>query len=77
LLTHPSEGGPIENKYDQRDAVEEDTALLPSFPLDSTQRVDGYTTKSYMTYMPEDPQKKAEVMAMEMRRCKRRQLIAS
>ena len=77
MLTHPSEGGPIENKYDQRDAVEEDTALLPSFPLDSTQRVDGYTTKSYMTYMPEDPQKKAEVMAMEMRRCKRRHLIAS
>jgi len=30
-----------------------------------------------MTYQPEDPLKKADLMAMEMRRCKRRHLIAS
>ena len=30
-----------------------------------------------MTYIPEDTLKKAELMAMEMRRCKRRHLIAS
>ena len=30
-----------------------------------------------MTYQPEDPLRKAELMAMEMRTCKRRYLIAS
>ena len=30
-----------------------------------------------MTYQPEDPLGKAELMAMEMRRCKRRHLITS
>jgi hypothetical protein len=30
-----------------------------------------------MTYQPADPLRKAELMAMEMRRCKRRHLIAS
>ena len=39
--------------------------------------MDGYTTKSYMTYMPEDPLKKVELRAVEMRRSKRRDLIAS
>jgi hypothetical protein len=39
--------------------------------------VDGYTTKGYMTYMPEDPLKKAELMAAEMRRSRKRDLIAS
>jgi hypothetical protein len=30
-----------------------------------------------LTYQPEDPLRKAELMAMEMRRCKRRHLVAS
>ena len=34
-------------------------------------------TKGYMTYQPEDPLRKAEMMAVEMRKCKRRDLIAS
>ena len=33
-------------------------------------------TKGYMTYQPEDPPRKAELMAFEMRRSKRRDLIA-
>ena len=33
--------------------------------------------KGYMTYQPEDPLRKAELMAVEMRRSKRRDLIAS
>ena len=37
----------------------------------------GNKTKGHMTYQPEDPMKKAELMAMEMRRSKRRDLIAS
>ena len=37
----------------------------------------GYKTKGHFTYQPEDPLRKAELMAMEMRRCKRRHLIAS
>ena len=36
-----------------------------------------YKTKVHMTYQPEDPLKKAELMAMEMRRSKKRYLIAS
>ena len=34
-------------------------------------------TKGYMTYQPEDPLSKAELMAVEMRKCKKRDLIAS
>ena len=41
------------------------------------QRVNGYATKGYMTYMPEDPLKKAELMAVEMRRSRKKDLIAS
>ena len=41
------------------------------------QIVGGKKTKGYMTYQPEDPQKKAELIAVEMRRSKRRDLIAS
>ena len=41
------------------------------------QRVNGYATKGYMTYHSEDPLRKAELMAEEMRRSKRRHLIAS
>ena len=37
----------------------------------------GNKTKGYMTYQPEDPLRKAELMAVEMRRSKRRYLIAS
>ena len=37
----------------------------------------GYKTKGHMTYQPEDPLKKAELMAMEMRRSRKRDLIAS
>ena len=37
----------------------------------------GNKTKGYMTYQPEDPLRKAELMAEEMRRSKRRHLIAS
>ena len=37
----------------------------------------GYKTKDHMTYQPEDPLKKAELMAVEMRRSKRRDFIAS
>ena len=37
----------------------------------------GNKTKGHMTYQPEDPLKKAELMAVEMRRSKRRDLIAS
>ena len=33
--------------------------------------------KRHMTYQPEDPLRKAELMAEEMRRSKRRHLIAS
>ena len=39
--------------------------------------VGGNKTKGYMTYQPEDPLRKAELMAEEMRRSKRRHLIAS
>ena len=39
--------------------------------------VGGNKIKRYMTYQPEDPLKKAELMAEEMRRSKRRSLIAS
>ena len=39
--------------------------------------VGGNKTKGYMTYQPEDPLRKAELMAVEMRRSKRRYLIAS
>ena len=39
--------------------------------------MDGYKTKGYMTYMSEDTLKKAELRAVEMRRSKRRDLIAS
>ena len=39
--------------------------------------VGGNKIKGYMTYQPEDPLKKAELMAEEMRRSKRRSLIAS
>ena len=42
-----------------------------------SQRVNGYATKGYMTYMPEDPLQKAELMAVEMRRSRKRDLIAS
>ena len=37
----------------------------------------GNKTKGYMTYQPEDPLRKAELIAVEMRRSKRRDLIAS
>ena len=37
----------------------------------------GYKTKGHMTYKPEDPLKKAELMAVEMRRSRKRDLIAS
>ena len=37
----------------------------------------GNKTKGNMTYQPKDPMRKAELMAMEMRRSKRRDLIAS
>ena len=37
----------------------------------------GNKTKGHMTYQPEDPMRKAELMAIEMRRSKRRDLIAS
>ena len=37
----------------------------------------GNKTKGYMTYQPEDPLRKAEMMAVEMRKCKKRDLIAS
>ena len=37
----------------------------------------GYKKKGHFTYQPEDPLRNAEVMVMEMRRCKRRKLIAS
>ena len=48
-------GEPIENKELQKIAIEEDTAFLPRTPLVPAQRVNGYATKGYMTYMPEDP----------------------
>ena len=32
----------------------------------------GYKTKGYMTYKPEDPLKKVELMAVEMRKSKKR-----
>jgi len=38
--------------------------------------MDGYKTKSHITYHPYDPMKKAELMAVEMRRSKKRDLIA-
>jgi len=41
------------------------------------QRVNEYTTKGYMTYMPEDPLKKAELMAVEIRRSRKKDLLAS
>ena len=34
-------------------------------------------TKGYMTYQPEDPLRKAEMMAVEIRKRKKRDLIAS
>ena len=37
----------------------------------------GKKTKSYMTYEPDYPLSKAELMAVEMRKCKKRDLIAS
>ena len=40
-------------------------------------KVGGNKTKGHMTYQPEDPLRKAELMAVEMRRSKRRYLIAS
>ena len=40
-------------------------------------KVGGNKTKSHITYQPEDPLRKAELMAVEMRRSKRRYLIAS
>ena len=64
------------NKDDQPDAIEKNTAFLPKDSLVPTQRVDGYTTKGYMTYMPKDPLKKAELMAVEMRRSMKMFLIA-
>ena len=70
-------GEPIENKEEQKTAIEEDTAFLPGTPLVLSQRVNGYATKGYMTYMPEDPLQKAELMAVEMRRSRKRDLIAS
>ena len=36
----------------------------------------GYKTKGHMTYKPEDPLKKAELMAVEMRRSRKRDLIS-
>ena len=69
-------GEPIENKEEQKNANEEDTAFLPGTPLVLAQRVNGYATKGYMTYMPEDPLLKAELMAVEMRRSRKRDLIA-
>ena len=76
-MIHPSEGEPIENKEEQKNAIEEDTAFFPRTPSVPAQRVDGYATKGYMTYMPEDPLLKAELMAVEMRRSRKRDLIAS
>ena len=70
-------GEPIENKEEQKTAIEEDTAFLPGTPLVFAQKLNGYATKGYMTYMPEDPLQKAERMAVEMRRSRRRDLIAS
>ena len=37
----------------------------------------GYKTKGQMTYQPENPLRKAELMAVEMRKSKKRDLIAS
>ena len=37
----------------------------------------GYKTKGHITYKPEDPLYKAELMAVEMGRSKKRDLIAS
>ena len=37
----------------------------------------GHKTKGHMAYQPEDPLRKAELMAVEMRRSRRRYLIAS
>ena len=37
----------------------------------------GNKAKGHMTYRPEDPLRKAELMAVEMRTSKRRYLIAS
>ena len=57
--------------------MEEDTVFLPKRSLVPEQRVNEYTTKGYMTFMPEDPLKKAELMAVEMRRSRKKDLIAS
>ena len=70
-------GEPIENMEEQKNAIEEDTVFLPGTPLVPAQRVNGYATKGYMTYMPEDPLQKAELMAVEMRRSRKRDLIES
>ena len=70
-------GEPIEEKEEQKTTIEEDTAFLPGTPLVLAQRVSGYATKGYMTYMPEDPLQKAELMAVEMRRSRKRDLITS
>ena len=37
----------------------------------------GYKTKGHITYRPEDPLKNAELMAVDMRRSRKRDLIAS
>ena len=37
----------------------------------------GNKTKGHMTYQPEDPLRKAELMALEMRKSKKRDLFAS
>ena len=50
---------------------------MPKDSLVPTQRVDGYTTKGFMTYMPEDRLKKAELIAVGTRRSRKRDLIAS
>ena len=41
------------------------------------QIVGGNKTKGHMSYQPEDPLRKAELMVVEMRRSKRRDFIAS
>ena len=66
-----------ESKEYQRHAYKDDTALFPWDEKEPIYRVGGYKTKGHFTYKPEDPLKNAELMAVEMRRSRKRDLIAS